>query len=399
MSETRDSLCPYLGSQLLVKKQNPYNHVLLEAARVELINKSGDTSIPTFTSAIYPPTTLVILSIFSQLSWQHFRYFLLLIDTVGLVAVLAVLSSLLGGTLYCPQSLALWVMGLAWAPWHTGMATGNLAIPAIGIGAIGWWAGEQQRIWVASAFLLVSLMLKPQIGAVFVAMLMLRWCWKPVVASLTSWLALFIATALWMQAQVPEWWVNYRRLINVFLVTGHENDPSSVNPLRHDLINIQRLLYAIFENRLAVSGVVLALVGLLAFRLIAAHKNKKRLPPTLLTSAAVVTIALLPFYHRFYDASLLLFVVAWAFSLWNEEVATRYSARAVLAGCLPFLMPGAAALAWMVNRGYFSAAIVKAWWWEAIVMSHQVWALLWIAGWLSYAMVAKLNKERAAVYG
>lgn len=399
MSETRDSLCPYLGSQLLVKKHNPYNGALLESARLELTNKSGDTSIPTFTSAIYPPTTLVILSIFSQLPWQYFRYFLLFIDTAGLVAVLAVLSFSLGGAFYRPQSLVLWITGLAWAPWHTGMATGNLAIPAISIGIIGWWASERQRIWAASAFLLVSLMLKPQIGAVFIVMLMLRRCWKPVVASLTGWVVIFIATALWMQKQAPGWWGDYSRLIKAFLVAGHENDPSSANPLRHDLINLQRLLYTVFESQLVVSGVMLVLIGLLAIGLIARHKNKKQLPPPLLTSAAVVTIALLPFYHRFYDASLLLFVVAWALSLWSEGVTTTYSARAVFAGCLPFLVPGAAALAWAINRGYFFDGVVKTWWWETFVMSHQVWALLWVAGWLSYTLTVTANKEPSAAYG
>ena len=399
MSETRDGLCPYLSSQLLIKKRSPYNTALLEAARVELINNSGDTLIPTFTSAIYPPTTLVILSIFSPLSWRHFRFFLLLVDTAGLVAVLAVLSLSLGSPLYSLQSLALWIMGLTWAPWHTGMATGNLAIPAISIGIIGWWAGEQQRIWAASVFLLASLMLKPQIGAVFVVMLVLRRCWKPVLVSLTGWGAIFIAIALWMQKHIPGSWQDYRMQINAFLIAGHENDPSAANPLRHDLINLQRLLYTVFESRWAVSGVMLALVGLLAFGLMAKHKNKKELPSSLLTSAAVVTLALLVFYHRFYDASLLLFAVAWAFSRWNEGAAMKYSAGAVLVGCLPFLVPGAASLAWAVNRGYFPDGMVKAWWWEVFVMSHQVWALLWILGWLSYTLAATANKEPPTVYG
>ena len=158
MSETRDSLGPYLGSRLLVEKINPYNGVLLEAARVELINKSGDASLPTFTTAIYPPTTLVMLSAFSRLSWKHFRYLLLVVDTVGLAAVLTVLGLSMGDQLYRPQWQSLWIIGLNWAPWHSGMATGNLAIPAISIGVFGWWASEQRRTLVAGILLLASLM-------------------------------------------------------------------------------------------------------------------------------------------------------------------------------------------------------------------------------------------------
>jgi hypothetical protein len=71
----------------------------------------------------------------------------------------------------------------------------------------------------------------------------------------------------------------------------------------------------------------------------------------------------------------------------------------VLVSCLPFLIPGAAALAWAVNRGYFPEGMVKSWGWEVFVMSHQVWALLWMAGWLSYALMSAGNKEPTTAYG
>jgi Glycosyltransferase family 87 len=399
MSEVRDSLCPYLSSQLLVKKINPYNTESLEVARIELINKSGDASIPTFTPAVYPPPTLAILSIFSQLPWRKFRYLLLTVDTVGLVALLTVLSLSLGSKLYCPQSLIMWSVGFSWAPWHSGMATGNLAIPAISAGAVGWWASEQKRLWLASIFLLVSLMLKPQIGGLFVLILMLRRSWKPVCWGLAGWGGAFVVTALWMQKFTSGWWEEYSKLISAYLVTMREIDPSSANPLRHDLINLQRLFYAISENSLLVEGLVVVLVGLMVLAVIVKHKNEIQLPPPLLTAGTVLVIGLLPFYHRFYDASLLLFAVAWAISTCCENRTLSLATKAIIVGCIPFLVPGAAALAWAVNHSYFPVRVTATWWWEALVMSHQVWALLIVTAGLSYLLVIKNGKGPLAAHG
>lgn len=400
MFEVRDSLGPYLSSRLLAEGVSPYNEALMEAARLELAKKTNDASIPTFTSAIYPPTTLVLLSTFSRLSWKHFRYMLLVVDTAGLIAVLTVLSFSLNDRFYSSPSLAVWVVGLNWAPWHSGMATGNLVIPAISIGAIAWWASEQRCWWVVvGACLLVSLMLKPQIGGLFVAVLMLRHCWKAVFFGLASWGAIFIAVVLWMQEYTAGWWGDYRVLVSSFLVVGHDGDPSSANSLRRDLINMQRLLYTISENRLLVEGVTYTLTGLLVVGLIFSHKNKDRLPPSLLTLAIVTVVGLLPVYHRFYDASLLLFAAALAISSLLQGEALRISAKALIAGCLPFLVPGAAGLAWAVNRGYFPDWLVNACWWEVFVMSHQVWALLWIIGWLSHLLAITTSKEPAAAHG
>ena len=399
MSETRDSLCTYLSSRLLAEKRSPYNDGLLEKAWDELRNQPNNALIPTFTSVVYPPTTLALLSLFSRLSWNHFRYLLLAVDTVGLIAVLIVLSRSLGGRLNSQLSLWLWVIGFSWAPWHSGMATGNLSIPAISLGVMGWWAGESRRDWLASGFLLLSLMVKPQTGLVFLVILAFRRYWKPVYVSLICWIVILAATVLWMQRFIPAWWHDYQAMVGVFLAAGRANDPSSGNPLRHDLINLQRLLYPIFDNGALANALALLLIGLLTLLLVTWHRNREVHITPLLTSATIVTIGLLPFYHRFYDASIMLFAVAWAISHWKSGAAIKRCAAGVLAGCVPFLVPGAAALALAVNHGFVPDVVVKARWWEVFVMSHQVWALLWVAGWLSYAMMVEANKEQERVCG
>jgi hypothetical protein len=94
----------------------------------------------------------------------------------------------------------------------------------------------------------------------------------------------------------------------------------------------------------------------------------------LLALSALAVIALLPVYHRFYDASVLVFPLAW--SLTDLSGRIRWLGNTTFCLLLPFLVPGGTVLEQMQLRGYVSAAVRDSWWWNATVMPHQVWLLV-----------------------
>jgi hypothetical protein len=95
--------------------------------------------------------------------------------------------------------------------------------------------------------------------------------------------------------------------------------------------------------------------------------------PVLLDLAILSLIALLPVYHRFYDASLLLCAVALAVTE-LRGTASIY-AWICLASTLPFMLPGAAALKALVRYSALIAAVSRGWWWKMFVGPHQVWLI------------------------
>jgi hypothetical protein len=53
---------------------------------------------------------------------------------------------------------------------------------------------------------------------------------------------------------------------------------------------------------------------------------------------------------------------------------------------LPFLIPGGTLLETMQAEGHIPSVLVSHWWWEAIVMPHEVWALFLLGVLLLYEM-------------
>jgi hypothetical protein len=52
-----------------------------------------------------------------------------------------------------------------------------------------------------------------------------------------------------------------------------------------------------------------------------------------------------------------------------------------------FLTPGGVLVNLFAERANLSGAIVNSWWWRSLIVGHQVWALLALAVFLSWAMM------------
>jgi hypothetical protein len=86
----------------------------------------------------------------------------------------------------------------------------------------------------------------------------------------------------------------------------------------------------------------------------------------------VATIGLLAFYHRLYDATLLVLPLAWAITRLNQQ---RGLAIAMLCLLATFVIPGQLLAAVLLRTRVF-AAYVNLRWWQALLVSQYSWQLL-----------------------
>jgi hypothetical protein len=228
--------------------------------------------------------------------------------------------------------------------------------------------------------------LKLQMAAPFLVYFVLRARWKTVLAAaclfaavtLLSIARLELASVAWM----PTWLANVSRSTG----PGGLNDFAAGVATDH-LLNLQLPLYAITGSRQLAQIGALALVTsaaiIYAVRLRRATHDGSA-PSALLLIAPLAVLTLLPVYHRYYDATLLIIPLAWAIAAFP-----RNASLVILALLIPFILP----VGWatnLVNRGYLPVSVAESSGWRILVMPLQVWLLAALA----IALIAVIPSPR-----
>jgi hypothetical protein len=287
---------------------------------------------------------------------------------------------------YCFLALA-----LALAPFQTGLATGSIVIVAVGFCALAVLAADRQWNIAAGVWLAVAVALKPQIGLPFLVYFLLRRRGR-VVTTGAILLAILAATAVFhLTMNHTSWGDSYRYDNTILFARGSLGDFTESNPLRFGLVNLQVLLYTFLPDRAGANLLALAIAGVLGltwFFLLWRRSDSKN---EFLALAALTTLSLLPVYHRLYDASLLIFPLAWG--LVALSGSRNGLAKGTLVLILVFLVPGGSALEQLRHTTHF-VTMQHSWWWAHIVMPHQVWALLFLSVLLLVAMRSSAAEAR-----
>jgi hypothetical protein len=182
--------------------------------------------------------------------------------------------------------------------------------------------------------------------------------------------------------QTP-WIHNYLYDNRVLFSYGSLGDFTEKDPLRFGLINLQVVTYAILGDRGLANLVALALAATLGLVWLFLFRRRGPQFDDLLALSALAVLSLMPVYHRLYDASLLILPLSW--SLAALAGPARGFAKATLLLLAVFLVPGGSALDRLQSSGHF-AALQHRWWWNTIVMPHQVWTIFLLAIALLLAM-------------
>jgi hypothetical protein len=376
-----DFISPYIQTRLLLTGMDPYGPTNLVAfwptdavpfaflkrdlADGSLVLKRG---IPT----AYPLTSWVVLAPIAWLPW-HVAYRIWLVVTVLAFGLAAwSLITLLGFRWHEMRTYLFLALALALAPVHTGLAAGSIVIVVVGLCAIAVLAADREWNITSGVLIGIAVALKPQIGLPFLAYYLIRRRWS-IATTAVALLAVLASIAIFqlMESHTP-WIESYRYNSRTLFAHGSLGDFTESNPIRFSLVNLQVLLYTFLPDRAWANSLAILTVGLLGLLWLLLAGRCADTRNELLALGALTVLSLLPVYHRLYDATLLIFPLAWSVAEFHKDLA-----RKILLLLLVFLVPGGSALEQLQNTNRL-VTLQHSTWWTRIVMPHQVWALLFL---------------------
>jgi hypothetical protein len=288
------------------------------------------------------------------------------------------------------RTLAFMAACLALAPVHTGIANGNQTIFVIGLCAVAVWAAHERRDVAAGILFGFACSVKPQIGAFLLLYYLFRRRWQLFGTAVASSVGLAAVAALYLQLRRATWIQDYLRNAKGFVAANPIDDFSTLNPGRFSLINLQVPFFSITGHSSSANFLAFAVGGLLLCVWLYWVARSSEHVPELVSLGAVSTLTLLPVYHRFYDAALLVVPLCWCLS--NTLGPRKAITKIALLLMTPFLVPGAAFLQQLAVHGHVPDAVTHSWWWNSVVMPHETWALLLLSLVLLYEIKIYGNK-------
>lgn len=234
------------------------------------------------------------------------------------------------------------------APFHTGFSSRNITVLLIPIAVVCWWLFVNDWLLSCGVLLGIGLCIKPQIFLAVALAIVVQKEFKPIYV---AWCVGLTSLVTFLLVAPAESWVAFNARLNMMAV--HDpNDFSLANVARYELLNFQVLPATFGVPRLSCNLIAVSLALLL---LVIWLRSGRGIGP-------ILVISLIPFYHRFYEAGVLVFVLAFAFAQHSK----------LLAGlCAPFIAPIPTMLLMLFP--------VKNMFWNAVVLSHEVWLLPLIA--------------------
>ena len=375
------------ASRAWLDGRNPYDEAALYA-RWRAQPVKGWLDQIDHVESLLPPPTLMVMSPLALLpravgmvAWYALQWALL-------VAIIPPLISLAG--LKPVNAAAMYFAALVFllGPVQSGVQAGQPVVPAVACIVFAFWLDLRDRPIAAGCLLALAMALKLQLAAPFVVYFALRGRWKTAITSSWVFVTLAALSVAWLLLRdvsfEQQWLANLRRSTG----PGGPNDFAAGVAMDH-LLNLQLPLYAITSSRTFATIAALALVSIAAivYALKVRRAMKEPAADPLLLVAPVAVLTLLPVYHRYYDATLLVIPLAWAIAA--LATPARKYAIATLALTAPFAFP----VGWatnLINRGYLPASVADQPWWRILVMPLQVWLLTALA----VVLIAAIARRR-----
>jgi Glycosyltransferase family 87 len=384
-----DFLSPYIQAKAWAHGKDPYSARVLislwppensrpswvdaDAAQGTLEKKRG---MPT----PYPLTSLVVLSPLTFLNWTWAMRLWICLSIGTVLGSALALISISDATLSEPRSQIFLAAVFALAPLHTGLATANPVILAASLGIFAVATARSGRTKWTGILIACAFCLKPTIAIGLLLYYAVRREFRVVAISCGASVVVELV-GIWRSAKagVP-WLSSYIASTHRIFAPGSLADFTRADSVRFNMLNGQVLFYPFVHNAQSAN-----LLAWLSFFLLAAcwvrlacHSGVS----DILKISAVSILTLIPIYHRFYDAVLLMWPIAWSVFL----ARIRSLRAATLIMIAPFLVPGAVLLAIHTQAGRIRPSIASEWWWNTLVLSHEAWAVVLLGVILLYSM-------------
>jgi hypothetical protein len=381
---------PYAATRAFLMGEDPYDNARLASILLDAKRESDADGQPRgFNPALYPPSTFVILSPVALLDWPVARISFLLLSLIAVGVHLAALLRLTGLRFGETSGLILGGLVLALAPYHTGIALGQLAVPCVALIVIAIDRIERHSHAAGGTMMGVAALLKPQLAGPFILYLLWRHQRRAAVIAIGVGAAASLLALAWLWRNDIAWFASWRATTATTRIVGGPLDPAG--PLSAQLIDLQPLLA---QFSVPFPSVIALVIGAVLFVVILRFGTAVGAEHRLLVLSAVGTFSLLPLYHRFYDAALLCLPLAWAVTEWGNPQLRRASLGVGLC-CAVFFVPGAWMLQVFTDRGVLPLPLTQGFVWNAVALRHQNWSLVLLMALLLYA----LNRLRRPAAG
>ena len=315
---SNDFVPVYTGARCLLHGCNPYDTGQLEkqffqggGRREEL--PSWDIDVP-----VYPPSTLLVLSPLALLRFPAARLLWFLLNSCLFVSATALIVS-------SSPLTHRWVATILAAVFLLSssilLVLGQPAIFAISLAVIGscLLLRGRDRGWATAAFML-SLAVKPQIGAFLVLYFLSRRIqWRSAAIASAGALALLISSGLLLtlHPQSASWTTTLRSNLTTTLGPDGSADPRPGNPQAIGDTNLQALTSVFFADARKFNLTAYAIFGLLF--VLWATAALPTAQSQWLAIGALSVLSLTPIYHRFYDTRLLLLSIPAVVVIWQKR--------------------------------------------------------------------------------
>ncbi|MCC7407672.1 MAG: DUF2029 domain-containing protein [Phycisphaeraceae bacterium] len=363
----------YAQSRAWLEGRNPYHH---EDLFTVLINQGVDVAgaMPRdHWPAIYPPTMHPLIAPLALMPWPAARVTWILVNLAVLVGTVVLLWRWVGWSIDDPRGRWLILITLLFWPLHTGFGTGQLTLLSLMLGLAAADCDRRGRTLCASLLLGAGIALKPQVAGVLWLWLALEGRWRACLWSfLVPLLSGSLGAAVLYLNDVP-WLADLRRNL-ADNALGGGGDPTPVNPLRFQLLNLQWPLHEFIHSRWLVNALVLAIALLVTVAATIAARRRRDHLTSMLLLATLASLSMLIVYRRMYDAVMLLPAVAVQLDAWGRwpRWVRGLSATAVFA----YLTPGSVMWLAIADRAQMTASVVDTWWWRGVILPYQVWLTL-----------------------
>jgi Glycosyltransferase family 87 len=330
----------YSGARCFVHQQDPYNQSNLYQCFVKSSGEVPHTEAEKYTidfetRYFYFPSTFAVSV---PLSLIPFKY----------VQVLWVLMNALGFVL---AAFLMWELAAENAPLLAGIflgfyllnsinyiSLGNPVGVAVGFCVIAAWCFLRERFILGGVVCMtISLLIKSHdSGLIFIYFLLAGgMARKRAVQTLTTVIACLLPVAFWLMRVSPHWLSELHANLNSAIGPGGVDDPGPSGVLTRGaamLTDLQSIFCLIRDDptfynfaSYAVCGVLLLAWGAMSLR---SHQQRERM---FLLLAAGAALTMLPFYHRQYDAHLLIIAVPGLALLWSRQDKTKWVALVLTA--------------------------------------------------------------------
>ncbi|MGB0766514.1 MAG: glycosyltransferase family 87 protein [Phycisphaeraceae bacterium] len=368
---SRDLAHLYAASALWLEGGNPYSG----EACVERM-RSEDLAGPEFLNpgSYYPPPSLAALSPLALVDLATARWFWMGLNLLLCGVLIWALSHWLSVQRLAMGWLIAAVLVVAWGPVATTISQGQLALVPAACAFAGLVLVERRRPWVAGVLLGIACLIKPQLGLGFLLLIGLRREWAALAAGLMVIAGVSAIGVGRLMATVPDWVQQLSANIAVDHGRDEMLDPSPGARYRHQMIDLRPIVYlvvpAIWVGK-SVIAIVALLAGIAIWRLMRAGLSGY----TLLSVSGVGLLLMLPVYHRYYDAVMLLPLLVLVLNVLRERPGDRLIWLIGLL-VLPLVLPLSAALRTLEKGGRLPSGLAETWLWENGVMQHHSWCLL-----------------------